>query len=112
MVTVNQTLNDIYRLQKNIKLEQWPQVIQDYKKAKALFAETTVAVFAKVHTQHSLWITQLLQVLAEVEEIAKNVRQLLYTKLEKLPMALSVRAARTIHTVVTHICTIGPGAIH
>ena len=59
-------------LKLNVEEEAWATVIQDYHRAKSLFAKTTIRVFE--------------QILAVVENIIEDVRQRLFAKLQNQPL--------------------------
>ena len=59
-------------LKLNVEEEAWATVIQNYHRAKSLFAKTTIRVFE--------------QILAVVENIIEDVRQRLFAKLENQPL--------------------------
>ena len=74
-------------LRRNIKIGHFKQAIQDYKMARTLFKETKINVFREVcifNLVHIFIVSNLLQILEEVENIVAQMKSDQYRKLEGL----------------------------
>ena len=74
-------------MRRNIKIGHFKQAIQDYKMARTLFKETKINVFREVcifNLVHIFIVSNLLQILEEVENIVAQMKSDQYRKLEGL----------------------------